>query len=92
MSATARIKSLFSRPRTIVNSVLLAGFAAMLLREVLFWLPKDVSGTSLNYWAYTDWLIDYSQGFIRRGLSGGSGTWCRIRSRRWPSWGSFPGS
>ncbi len=70
MSATARIKSLFSRPRTIVNSVLLAGFAAMLLREVLFWLPQDVSGTSLNYWAYTDWLIDYSQGFIRRGLSG----------------------
>ena len=70
MSATARIKSLFSHPRTIVNSVLLAGFAAMLLREVLFWLPQDVSGTSLNYWAYTDWLIDYSQGFIRRGLSG----------------------
>jgi len=40
------------------------------MRELLHWFHTDAFGTSLNYWAYTDWLIDYSQGFIRRGLSG----------------------
>jgi hypothetical protein len=45
-------------------------FSAAWVREVIYWLPKDAFGTSLNYWAFTDWLVDYSQGFIRRGLSG----------------------
>jgi hypothetical protein len=45
-------------------------FAAIWVRDFLYWFPKDAFGASLNYWAYTDWLIDYSQGFIRRGLSG----------------------
>jgi hypothetical protein len=49
---------------------LLFVFSAAWIRDVLYWFPKDAFGTSLNYWAYTDWLIDYSQGFIRRGLSG----------------------
>lgn len=38
--------------------------------NVAEWLPKDIYSDGLNYWAYTDWLIDYSAGFIRRGLSG----------------------
>ncbi len=70
MTIKTRIESLLSRPRFTINTILLAVFSANLLREVLYWLPKDISETSLNYWAFTDWLIDYSQGFIRRGLSG----------------------
>lgn len=70
MSRNARMKSLFSYPRLVTNSVLLAVFIADLVREVQRWLPRDVTTRTLNNWAYTDWLIDYSQGFIRRGLSG----------------------
>jgi len=70
MTIKTRIESLLSRPRLTINTLLLAVFSANLLREVIYWLPKDISETSLNYWAFTDWLIDYSQGFIRRGLSG----------------------
>jgi hypothetical protein len=70
MTLNTRIKSYLSQPRLVVHSVLLAVFAGSVIREVLYWLPKDAFGTSLNYWAFTDWLIDYSQGFIRRGLSG----------------------
>jgi hypothetical protein len=65
-----RVKSFLTQPRLILNSLLLFVFAAAWIRDVLYWLPKDAFGTSLNYWAFTDWLIDYSQGFIRRGLSG----------------------
>ena len=65
-----RGKSFLTQPRLILNSLLLFVFSAAWIRDVLYWLPKDAFGTSLNYWAYTDWLIDYSQGFIRRGLSG----------------------
>jgi len=65
-----RVKSFLSRPRLILNPFLLFVFSAAWIRDVLYWFPKDAFGTSLNYWAYTDWLIDYSQGFIRRGLSG----------------------
>ena len=66
----ARVKSFFAQPRLLLNSLLLFVFSAAWIREFFYWLPKDAFGTSLNYWAYTDWLIDYSQGFIRRGLSG----------------------
>ena len=65
-----RLRSLLARPRLILNPILLFVFAAAWLRECLYWLPRDAAGTGLDYWAYTDWLIDYSQGFIRRGLSG----------------------
>ncbi len=65
-----RVKSFLAQPRLILNSLLLVVFSAAWIREFLYWLPRDAFGTSLNYWAYTDWLIDYSQGFIRRGLSG----------------------
>ena len=65
-----RVKSFFTQPRLMLNSLLLFIFSAAWIRDVLYWFPKDAFGISLNYWAYTDWLIDYSQGFIRRGLSG----------------------
>jgi hypothetical protein len=65
-----RLSSFFSQPRLLLNWLLLCIFSAAWIREVLYWLPKDAFGVGLNYWAYTDWLIDYSQGFIRRGLSG----------------------
>ncbi len=65
-----RIKSFLTHPRLILNSLFLFVFSALWIREFLYWLPQDAFGTTLNYWAYTDWLIDYSQGFIRRGLSG----------------------
>jgi hypothetical protein len=70
MTITTRIKSSLSQPRLVFNALLLFIFSAAWLRELLYWLPRDAFGTGLNYWAYTDWLIDYSQGFIRRGLSG----------------------
>ncbi len=65
-----RIKTLLKQPRPILNLVLLFAFSAAWIRDFLFWVQSDAFGTTLNYWAYTDWLIDYSQGFIRRGLSG----------------------
>jgi hypothetical protein len=70
MTISARMKSFLSRPRFLINLLLLVLFSAAWIRELLYWLPKDASGNGLDYWAYTDWLIDYSQGFIRRGLSG----------------------
>lgn len=70
MSLAMRVKLLLIQPRLILNPLLLLIFSAIWIRDFLYWLPKDAFGNSLNYWAYTDWLIDYSQGFIRRGLSG----------------------
>jgi hypothetical protein len=70
MTLGTRVKSFLTQPRLILNSLLLFVFSAAWIREFVYWLPKDAFGTGLNYWAYTDWLIDYSQGFIRRGLSG----------------------
>ena len=70
MALGTRVKSVLTRPRLILNPLLLFVFSAAWIRDLLYWFPKDAFGTSLNYWAYTDWLIDYSQGFIRRGLSG----------------------
>ena len=58
------------QPGFTINKILLITFCAVWIRNLLFWFFKDAFGTSLNYWAFTDWLIDYSQGFIRRGLSG----------------------
>ncbi len=65
-----RIRSFLTQPRLIFNALLLFIFSAAWLRELLYWFHTDAFGTSLDYWAYADWLIDYSQGFIRRGLSG----------------------
>jgi hypothetical protein len=70
MAAGTRLKSFPGRPNLILNPLLLFIFSAAWIRELFYWFHTDAFGTSLNYWAYTDWLIDYSQGFIRRGLSG----------------------
>jgi hypothetical protein len=70
MKIGTRLKSILARPRLILNLVLLSAFAVLWIRDVLYWFRTDAFKKSLNYWAYTDWLIDYSQGFIRRGLSG----------------------
>jgi hypothetical protein len=70
MAIGMHVKYFLTQPRLILNSLLLLAFSATWICEFLYWLPRDAFGTSLNYWAYTDWLIDYSQGFIRRGLSG----------------------
>jgi len=40
------------------------------ISNVVEWLPKDILSDGFNYWSYTDWLIDYSTGFTRRGLGG----------------------
>jgi hypothetical protein len=66
----ALIRTMLARPCLLLNPLLLLVFSAAWIRDLLYWLPRDAYRTSLNYWAYTDWLIDYSQGFIRRGLSG----------------------
>jgi hypothetical protein len=70
MTFKSRVKSWFAQPRLVINSSLLLVFCAAWVRDFFYWFPRDAFGSSLNYWAYTDWLIDYSQGFIRRGLSG----------------------
>jgi hypothetical protein len=70
MQLGTRLRSFLAQPRLVLNSLLLFVFSGAWVRAFLHWLPRDAFGTGLNYWAYTDWLIDYSQGFIRRGLSG----------------------
>ncbi len=51
------------------NLLIIGGFLFYYLDQVLFWAPGDIVH-GINKWAYTDWLIDYSSGFVRRGLSG----------------------
>lgn len=70
MAFKSRVRTFLAQPRLVINSALLLVFCAAWVRDFFYWFPKDAFGSSLNYWAYTDWLIDYSQGFIRRGLSG----------------------
>ncbi len=52
------------------NTLILGVFIFFFITKLFYWLPRDVFGNSINSWVYTDWLIDYSSGFIRRGLSG----------------------
>lgn len=60
-----------SKPQTLfkTNLMVLAVFAFFLLTKFIRVFPLDVS-QGLAYWTYTDWLVDYSAGFVRRGLSG----------------------
>src|SRR5919109_2416837 len=53
-----------------VNTLILGVFIFFLSTKILYWLPRDIFGDSLNLWVYTDWLIDYSSGLTRRGLAG----------------------
>jgi hypothetical protein len=52
-----------------LNILILAIFGFFYISKLLDMLPKDISN-GINVWVYTDWLIDYSSGFVRRGLSG----------------------
>ena len=52
-----------------MNSILLGIFIFFILNEFISFLLKG-QGDQLYYWVYTDWLIDYSAGLVRRGLSG----------------------
>lgn len=51
------------------NKLILGAFLFYFFGRLLYMLPKDIIN-GINDWAYTDWLIDYSMGFTRRGLSG----------------------
>lgn len=52
------------------NTYILCCFVLFLSTYVLYWFPRDFRGDGLYIWVYTDWLIDYSNGFTRRGLAG----------------------
>jgi len=51
------------------NTLIIGIFLFFYFCQLLYWLPNDIAH-GINAWAYTDWLIDYSAGFVRRGLSG----------------------
>lgn len=59
----------YSRQRKIYI-ILVGGFSFLFLSKLIYWLPKDILENGLSEWVYSDWLIDYSAGFVRRGLSG----------------------
>lgn len=59
-----------NRNRVKFNIALCGAFIVYCFVKLLYWLPKDIFGDGINFWIYTDWLIDYSGGFVRRGLSG----------------------
>lgn len=52
------------------NVLLVGGFLFLLGANFITWFPKDLFGRGLQDWVYTEWLVDYSAGFVRRGLSG----------------------
>jgi len=87
-----RIKSFFAQPRLVFNSLFLFVFSAAWIRELFYWFHTDAFGTSLNYWAYTDWLIDYSQVSSGAACRARSGGWSQPRSHAWKSSHYFPGS
>ena len=51
------------------NILILAVFLFSYIRIFVKYFPEDIFRGLFN-WVYTDWLIDYSSGFVRRGLSG----------------------
>jgi hypothetical protein len=51
------------------NRLILGAFLLYFFGRLLYSLPRDIIN-GIDDWAYTDWLIDYSAGFTRRGLSG----------------------
>jgi len=52
------------------NILILGVFVFFFFTKLLYWLPRDIFRNGINIWVYTDWLIDYSSGFVRRGLFG----------------------
>lgn len=53
-----------------INTLIIGIFIFFFFIKLFSWLPNDISCNGINEWVYTDWLIDYSSGFVRRGLSG----------------------
>ena len=58
-----------SKNLTRMNSILLGMFIIFIVNEFVKFLLLD-EGNQVFHWVFTDWLIDYSAGFVRRGLSG----------------------
>ena len=56
--------------RPLANRLLALGLLAYVLARAAMDFREDAFGAGLFHWAYTDGLIDYSGGFVRRGLSG----------------------
>ena len=52
------------------NALIFGAFVFLVFSNVVFCLPRDLFRGGIDDWVYTDWLIDYSSGFVRRGLSG----------------------
>ncbi len=55
-----------------IKALILGIFVFFVLAQLGYWLRIDFFGNETGAWSYvyTDWLIDYSAGFVRRGLSG----------------------
>lgn len=52
-----------------MNSILLGMFIVFIVNQLVKFLLLG-QGNQVFHWVLTDWLIDYSAGFVRRGLSG----------------------
>ena len=50
--------------------LLVLAFLLLLADKIGYWLPRDLFSNGLDPWVLSGWLIDYSSGFVRRGLSG----------------------
>lgn len=53
-----------------MNRLLVAVFIVFAAVKFVTWIPEYRAGHGIQIWLYTDWLIDYSHGFVRRGLAG----------------------
>jgi len=53
-----------------INLVILTAFVFFVANQAMVAIYKDLHANGLGIWIYTDWLINYSTGFIRRGLAG----------------------
>jgi len=55
-----------------IKVLILGVFVFFILTKLVSWLGTDFFGDRAGIWTYpyTDWLIDYSAGFVRRGLAG----------------------
>ncbi len=52
------------------KTIILSSFIAVYLALFIRFFSSAIFKGSLNKWAFTDWLTNYSAGFVRRGLSG----------------------
>ena len=59
-----------SSDRQPIKTIILSSFAIAYLALFLRFFSSAIFKGSLNQWAFTDWLTNYTAGFVRRGLSG----------------------